>query len=337
MADANESGDDENTTYNQAAAFESVYGAQVRMTQLEKAVTKNVLWGDAIIAEIKAKNASADTAGAEAVLAELKALKEEIAAAAPVAGDEVAKLFVDLKHDAIDLTREFRYEVNKILKAQDVTGMKKRLGARFFNETLELERKINQTRSRYNAEKLESFLTAVNVSDPALLERVRNGSASAKDIREAFKNAYNGLEPEKKADAYLAIKERTAKRNVFIRAVADKVVNRQLEQTIGRMEKRLEAAQKLNLPEAVKQRLKNGVHIMESRMEGIRNRTDARIETINAITQRQMNRIENRIENVGNETPEVKERLEAGVKSVEKGAAKTRAAPGQRQGGNEDE
>ena len=290
--DVNETDDIENATLNEAAAFATSHGAEVRLLQLSKAVTKNILWGEAIIAEVKAKNATADTATAEAILAELEALKEQVGETTPKAGEEGAQEFIDLKHDAINLTKEFRDEIRQLLKAQDVQGLKRKLGQRYWNETRELEEKIKQVRNRYNAEIVEEILGAANITNTALVEKVMNGNASAKEVKDALKDACKNLNPARKKVASLALKEKAAKRNVFVRAVADKVAYRIMERTEARIENRLEKAEKLNLPEKVRERLRDRTQIIEKRMERIENRTQARIEKMEDAQEKETGRLQ---------------------------------------------
>jgi len=278
----NETGDEiseklENRTLTEASAFATVNGSRVRLLQLQKAIEKNMLWGDAIIAEVKAKNASANTTAAEALLAELKALKQEVNSTTPKAGEEGAKEFVDLKNDAIELTKEFRDEIRKLLKAQDIPGLKRKLGERYWNETRDLEDKIKQARNRYNAEVIGDVLAAANMSDPGLLEKVKAGLASDKEIKDALKEAYKNLNSAQKRIASVALKEKEAKRNVFIRSVADKVAENAAKRAEKRIETRMDAAERLNLTDPVKQRLQKRDQLVESRISRIENRTQAMI------------------------------------------------------------
>ena len=262
-----------NRTLTEATAFATNNGSKVRLLQLQKAIEKNILWGDSIIADVKAKNATANTTEAETILAELEALNREVASITPKAGDAGAKEFVDLKNDAIDLTKEFRDEIRKLLKEQEIQGMKKKLGERYWNETRELDEKIEQARNNYNAEVLEDVLAAANMSDPVLVAKVKAGQATTKEIKDALKEAYKNLNSSQKRIASIALKEKEAKRNVFMRSVADKVAENASKNAEKRIENRIKMAEKLSLPDAVKQKLHNREKVVDTRVLRIENRT----------------------------------------------------------------
>jgi len=101
-------GDNTLQTDNQTAAFSLGIGAKVRLLQLENSIDRNIMQGEAVLSAIKERNASADTSEPEALLAEMKVLRDEVASVTPAAGDEAARQFVELKEDAIELTKEFR-------------------------------------------------------------------------------------------------------------------------------------------------------------------------------------------------------------------------------------
>ncbi|MFZ2456285.1 MAG: hypothetical protein WAX07_07400 [Candidatus Altiarchaeia archaeon] len=285
------SADGTNQTDNQTAAFSLELGAKVRLLQLEAAIEKNVLWGERVIAAIKEKNASVDTSSLETLLAELKTLKDEEANTTPEAGDEAAKAFVDMRSDATEITKEFRELVKSLLKESDIQGMRRALGTVNSNKTRELARRINQTRHEYNAEKMAEILTAANITNTYLLEKVRNGSASPGEVKDALKDVLYNMSGKERKDAFNAIGEKNIKAKVFVRAVADKVAYKELERAEMRLDKRLNKTGHQNVSEQVRERLQNKTSIIERRMENIKNRTQGMIGHIGDMTDKKVEKL----------------------------------------------
>ena len=296
-----------NVSDNQAAAFSSGLGAKFRLLQLEASIEKNVLWGERVISAIEEKNSSIDTSELESLVAELLALKEEVNSTTPSAGDEAAKQFVDMRHDATEITKEFRELVKSMLKESDIQGMKRELGRINSNKSRELAWKINQTRHEYNAEKLGEILKAANITDPALLEKVKNGDASPGEVKNALKDSLSDMSGKERKNAFNAISEKNAKAKVFVRALADKVAYKQLERTEKRLDKRLNDTERLNVSDKAKERLQNRTHIIERRMGNIENRTQIRIEHIGDMTDKKVEKLLNlsdKVEGIGDKKTE---------------------------------
>ena len=286
-------GDDGNKTDKETAVFNSNYGAQVRLLQLDASIQKNILWGDAVLSTVKAKNGSIDTSDLESILAQLKALEHEVSSTTPEAGNETAQAFVDMKDDAVNLSKQFREEVRSILNESDITGLKKKLGQINWNQTRELTEKINKTRCEYNAEKLQEILAAVNISDPDLLDKIKNGTASVAQIKEALKDAFSNMTIQQRKQLHAAVLEEIARENVFMRAAADKVAYNRLARVDNRTVKRIDAAERFNLSGNVLKRLENQKKNVERGMTRIENRTDTLSARIENITNRTINRFEN--------------------------------------------
>jgi hypothetical protein len=289
LADGNFS----NETDNQTAAFNSGIGAKIRLLQLEAALEKNILWGEKVIAAVEAKNASINTTDLETLVAELIALKQEVNTTNPAAGDEAAKAFVDMRLDATQITKEFRESVHTLLQEADIQGIKKSLGGINSNCSRELSLKINQTRHEYNAQQLEEILKAANITDTDLLERVRNGTASPGEVKDALKDNLLNKSGKDRKNAFNAISEKYAKNKVLVRAVADKVAYKQLERTEKRLDKRLNDTENLNISEQVREKLQNRTRIIDGRMGRIENRTQIRIDHIGDMTDKKVENLLN--------------------------------------------
>ena len=275
-ASAYADGDESDADESETEAFSSGLGAQVRLDQLELSIDRNIAWGEAIIAAIKEENLS-DTGELEALLAELRELKEEVADTTPSAGNESAKQFVDLKHDAIELTREFRELVHKLLKESDIQGMKRSLGWINSNKTREYSWRINESRNKYNAEKTEELLKAAGITDPALIEKVRSGNMSAGEVKNAIRNALGNKTGKERSEGYDALAEKAKKGKIFARSVQDRVKEKEKERAEERVRNRIKDAEDQDVTEQVREQLRN-----QTRLQERINRTLAHIDYMTA-------------------------------------------------------
>jgi hypothetical protein len=299
LADGNVS----NETDNQAAAFTSGLGAKVRLMQLESAIEKNILWGERIIAAVKEKNATIDSSELETLLTELKVLLEEVNNnTAPAAGDESARHFVDMRHEGNEITKEFRELVHSILKEADIQGMKRALGATNWNNTNVSAWDLNKTRHEYNAEKVSELLNAANITDPALLEKIKNGDMSIGEIRKALKDALDNKKGKEQSDAYNTLSEKAKKSRVFVMAVKDKVAKNESERIRVRVRERMRHAEGQNVTEAVGEKLRN-----QTRTEKRINRT---LEHIEYMTGKKIEKLEDLGEKISNASERKTDRLE---------------------------
>ncbi len=252
-------------TGKEIVAMQLAPGAKVRLLELEKAVLRNILKGRKVIEFIKEKDSNADVTDLEAVLAELETLKEQIATVQPQANsDETVKQFVDLKNDAISLSKQFRDTARELLKGTD----KKGLGAKFkeidWSELKTLNNQIRQLIREYNAQRVERVFQNLKGKAPAFVEKIRAGKMSVKQVRAEMLKVFKALKPMQRGKVFQNLKQLNAKRRVFRQA---KIVAAKLN-FLARRAKRLE-----NRIQRIKQNPK-----FKAIMDKLRNRINKRIQ-----------------------------------------------------------
>ena len=295
---------------NETAAFATGLGANVRLLQLEAAIERNILAGREVVASIKAGNSSADTGELEGILGELQVLKDEVGSKTPKAGEEGARDFVDMKNDAIELSKEFREKSREIIKPGEVDGLRKKLKEIRKDFRGGLRDDINKTRLEYNADRLQEILSAANITNPGLVDDVRSGEAKLKDVREAVKDELKGMPKGERMQALFALREKLSKGNVFIRAVGDRISLNRLSRVQTRLENRLEKASQLNLTDAALERLGNRSDWVEARMAKVSEHLGKKLEHIGNITAKKVERLERLDDKLENRSEKLQERLE---------------------------
>jgi hypothetical protein len=277
LADDNETDDLENET----APFQSSHGAEMRLMQLEKAIEKNILWGEYIISAIEDKNKSIDTTNLKSILAELISLKDEVSrmnVSNETNVSAAAQAFVDIKKEAKNLTKEFRDEVKNLIKAGEIDGLKKKLGNRYKDWESNQSEKIKKKVCEYNADKIERIFKAANISNSELIDKIRNCSADRKEIADELKGINLSHGQQKQLNS--SLKEAKLKTRVFARAVTDKVKYKQLDREQNRLENRLEHAYESNYSADIVEKMQKRMNLTNKSMERIQNRTERRIAYI---------------------------------------------------------
>ncbi|PIN72500.1 hypothetical protein COV21_01980, partial [Candidatus Woesearchaeota archaeon CG10_big_fil_rev_8_21_14_0_10_45_5] len=160
------------------------HGAQVRLLELEKSITRNILVGNQTIAAIKAGNSSANTTNLVSIIDKLIILRNEVrtitvneTAMLNKTSEELAQQFVDIKREAINLSKEFRDAARPLLKETDRQIIREYMKEIDRTELKNIDDEIRDARHRYNADLLNATFSHLGLNNSALLERVRNGDA----------------------------------------------------------------------------------------------------------------------------------------------------------------
>jgi hypothetical protein len=296
---------------NDTGAFQSPYGAKVRLLMLQSSLEQNIAAGNEVVSAIKEKNSSTDTAELEAILAQMSALRDEVASASenPGSGDEAAKIFVDLKDDATALAKDFRERARELVKPGEIDGLRGRIRNITKEERKELKEKINETRRQYNAQAIREILSAAGITDADLINRVLSGEAKLKDVRAKLKDQLQNMSKEQKREAMKGLQEQWSKRNVFTNFVQDKIRQKQLERLQDRLERRLNRTAGMNLSDGARKRLENRTEWVQKRIEKANETFQKRLEHIENITDRKTARIDNQIDLLENRSDKLQDKL----------------------------
>ncbi len=228
-------------TASEIAAFDLGPGAQVRMLQLEKAIFKGTLFGEKAIEYIEETYPEGDTSVLVGILAELEVLKDEVAAFEPGEDKgEAVKAFVDFKNDARSLTKQFRDAVKEVLSGEDRAALAEKFKEIDKTELDALNEQIKELVREFNAQRVERFTEFVGETGPELAQKVRNGELNMNQIKARIGEAFKGLKPVNKQQAFNKMKEANAKVRVAQQAKTVAAKNQFLERRVNRLENRVE-------------------------------------------------------------------------------------------------
>ena len=200
------------------------HGAEVRLLQLEKSITRNILVGNQTIAAIKAGNSSANTSALSGILSKLVVLRTEVQGI-DLNGthEELAQQFVDIKREAINLSKQFRDTARPLLKATDRKTIQEYMKQLDRSELRDINNEINDAKHKYNYALLNATFAHLGLNNSELLEAVRNGSAKVGEIKKYVRNSLTNETPKEMHNAMLKLREAETKKNVFVESVKERV------------------------------------------------------------------------------------------------------------------
>lgn len=274
LAYANDSGnniDNEflDETQQQIEIMNNGIGAKIRLLQLEKAIMINIEKGQSILTFLA--DSALNVTALEAILYELTMVKGEVQSADANATDAV-QIFVDLKHDAINLTKEFRETLRGLLNTLSLEQLQIRLQNMSRNHTQELTQPIQQNIRRYNVHRFRYYLNLTEENENGLLSQYQNGSITMRELKQNITKQINHSKKEIQFHLISSMKQENIRNKI-------------------RAEQRIQ-----NASEGFQHRLQERLETRLMRFETLTN---------HPLQQELMNRIQNKLNNMGNtDTPE---------------------------------
>ncbi len=158
-------------------------GAEVRLLQLERAITVNELTSERVIERIQRDNPEEDVEELEEYLEELRIIKERASEIREnieeYSREELVEEFVILRQSTNEVSREFRQAATELLEENAVSELRaERDEIRRANE---LNERIRETIREHNAER------ARNLGVEDIEERIRTGELTSERAREEIR------------------------------------------------------------------------------------------------------------------------------------------------------
>lgn len=194
------------TTESETKIMATPLGAKVRLLELEHKIRVHILIAQDVITLAKTKNVT--TTELEAILEETKELLTTIQSTTPTTEDTKVQEFVDLKHDAVQLVKDFREKSRALLTAKDLATIKKEDR----EEIKTLKEELKTKKQEYNAERLESILGNIGEPDKETIEKVKKGELKASDARTFAKTKIEKAKKENKLEKIQNVRKEIAER-----------------------------------------------------------------------------------------------------------------------------
>lgn len=226
--------DDE--TEEETEIMNNSLGAEIRLLQLEKAITKNIIKGERAV-EVT-KELGYNTSNLEAILEEMRLLLEEVQAADPSSNDSV-QVFIDLKSDAKKLTKEFRETIKELLSDVKYKELKEQLQERVSERVQNLSEKIQNRIKQFNRNQIHRLFIYMGEVNESLAERYENGNATLEQVKSQISKMVNQMMKEKKRQMFYDLKGEKIKNKDDVEAVLENATVNFAQREQTRLQERL--------------------------------------------------------------------------------------------------
>jgi len=207
---ADEDGDPEDEeTIEEISIMSYPYGSEVRLLQLEKSLTRNIMIGEKIIyilGELEIDTTELELIIFEmnySLMGEIHNLSENLTS---LNKTDVVEQFVDLKNESINLTREFRITLHGMLDEETLELLRGEM-KEFYNEEMQnLREQIRNMIRNFNRERLHSIYGLLGLIDEELLQQYQNGDVTLEDVKEQIREYLDGLTKEERRELFSELK-----------------------------------------------------------------------------------------------------------------------------------
>jgi hypothetical protein len=209
--DGNET-DIDDETEEEIEIMNTTLGAEIRLLQLEKAITKNLLKGERAVAVLDVMGFN--TTELEGILDNLQLVLEEVQGADASANDSVQQ-FIDLKSDSKNLTKEFRDAVKALLSDQKIKELREQVqnivGDMLQNYSKQIQNRIKQ----FNRNQLHRLYGIIGETNESFLDAYQNGTLSMEEMKSQISKMVNKMTKEKKNQLFSELKKEKINKKAF--------------------------------------------------------------------------------------------------------------------------
>jgi hypothetical protein len=165
-------------TLEEVKIFTTPNGAEVRLIQLEKSITRNLLIGAKVIEVISENQLEVDINEAESILNELEALLVEVKDYSIEGKDSntIVADFVAMKKEAITLTQEFRESTKEVLTSENIQQIHEEIKELDLNELNQINQAVKNAIRKHNSERTQNMLKILGITNPELVQGILDGN-----------------------------------------------------------------------------------------------------------------------------------------------------------------
>ncbi|MFZ5955683.1 MAG: hypothetical protein ACOYT4_04615 [Nanoarchaeota archaeon] len=283
------------------------YGVQIRVLQLQKAIKRMILHGEAITSVIKQKGN--DTAELDNIIAEMSVLLNESKSInTGASNDEIVQNFVDIKEDAISLRKEFKEKAEVYLDSSDKEALVKELKEIDRTELQEYNDQIKEKIRAFNSERVGKLMDLTGIQIEGLEDKIKNGEINSVQALKQIRNEYKVMSNEEKNQVKNNFKNNVTARDVKNAAVVSKIRQKRAETISTRAENRAQVLAKQGHPvlaarvqaraDTFSTRAQNIENVRTAVKERVQSRMNSSASTISPSESSSTNSNANGVENV---------------------------------------
>lgn len=201
-------------------------GAKIRVLQLIKHTTKNVLVGTEVIQYLDSQetkdNANAILNEMSSIISNLENYNFE-----NKTKNQMLEDFLSYKASATDLSKTFRDLVGPELSDEDRAQLKETIKGIDQNDIKPLDEEIKSLIHEYNANNIQKQLKKMNINDSALIEKIRNGELTSQEAKEKVGKFVSEMNKEQRKKLANNVREEITKKNEY-----NKEIKKQILETV---------------------------------------------------------------------------------------------------------
>jgi len=210
----------DNETEEEICIMNNSLGAEIRLLQLEKAIIKNIMKGERAVDVLKALDYNTSTL--EEILSKMGFLLDEVQAADPESNESV-RIFVELKYEAKNLTKQFRETLKELLDDTKIRELRERVREMVGDELENYSKRIRNKIKQFNRNQLHRLYGIIGESNYSLIEEYENGNASMEQVRSQINKMVNQMTKEKRFEVFSEVKEDNIKEKINGKAFAEEI------------------------------------------------------------------------------------------------------------------
>jgi len=242
-------------TQNEVEAMECQYGAEIRLLQLEKSITTNIIKGEEVVSVLE--DLEYNTAELEAILFELEILLDEVQSV-DANSTNATQEFIDLKSDAKELTEDFREAVHELIDDYAVEGLRERIRNMTCEQVQNLTSKIQNRIRFYNRNQLHRLYEVIGETDESLLNQYQNGNITKEQVKNQINKIVNQMTKQKRNQIFAELKESNIKEKIQAKACVEDSTEGFQERKQARLTHRLQVVQNSqNMDSQVQNQIQN--------------------------------------------------------------------------------
>jgi len=200
-----------NDTEREVGIMNNSLGARIRLLQLEKALLTNILKGVMTVQVLKGLNVT--TTELEHILGNLSEVLENVRGADPAANDSV-QVFVELKNESKNLTKQFRDTLRLLLDNETIAMIKEQLKNITSDELQNCSMRLRHWIRQFNMNQLYRLYGIIGETNTSLINDYINGNISLDLVKLQLRKMVNQMTQEKRHMIFSEIKEDNIKKKI---------------------------------------------------------------------------------------------------------------------------
>jgi hypothetical protein len=208
----------DNETEREVGIMNNSLGARIRLLQLEKALLTNILKGVMTVQVLKGLNVS--TTELEEILANLSDVLVAVRAADPAANDSV-QVFVELKNDSKNLTKQFRDTLRLLLDNETIAMIKEQLRNMTSDELQNCSMRLRHWIRQFNQNQIYRLYGLIGETNTSLINDYIKGNISLDLMKLQLHKMVNQMTKEKRHMIFSEIKEENIKKKIHGQAMLE--------------------------------------------------------------------------------------------------------------------